>query len=112
MKKIALVWPALLFLAAPLPAAEPVVKVGSKSYNEGVILGELLTQLMRHDGANAEHRAELGGTQVLWKALLAGDIDAYAEYTGTLTQELLAGVLLLGEEDLKRELAKHGLRMS
>jgi osmoprotectant transport system permease protein len=36
-----------------------------------------------------EHRRQLGGTRILWRALEDGSIDAYAEYTGTLAQELL-----------------------
>ena len=34
--------------------------------------------------SRAEHRRELGGSRVLWAALLRGDIDVYPEYTGTL----------------------------
>ena len=36
-----------------------------------------------------EHRRALGGALILWQALLNGRIDAYPEYTGTLTHELL-----------------------
>ncbi|MEO5830673.1 MAG: glycine betaine ABC transporter substrate-binding protein, partial [Rhodanobacter sp.] len=40
----------------------------------------------------AVHQRELGGTAILWSALQHGDIDVYAEYTGTITHELLQGV--------------------
>ena len=63
------------------------VTVGSKKFTESVILGELLAHLARDTGADATHRKELGGTRVLWSALLRGDIDAYVEYTGTLREE-------------------------
>jgi osmoprotectant transport system permease protein len=92
-------------------AAEIVV--GSKSFTESVILGELIAQLARGAGAQAKHRAELGGTPVLWNALLQGAIDVYPEYTGTITQEILAGQGVQGEEALRRTLlAQHGIRMS
>ncbi|HEX7879779.1 MAG TPA: glycine betaine ABC transporter substrate-binding protein, partial [Candidatus Eisenbacteria bacterium] len=42
-------------------------------------------------GARIEHVRELGGTRILWSALLRGDIDVYAEYTGTLREEILGG---------------------
>jgi osmoprotectant transport system permease protein len=73
------------------PAAWAEVRVGSKAFTEGVILGELATQALRAGGVAATHRRQLGGTQILWRALLAGEIDVYAEYTGTLSEEIFAG---------------------
>ncbi len=85
------------------------VSIGSKKFTESVILGELIRQLVAATGTATEHRRELGGTRVLWSALLAGEIDAYPEYTGTLRLELLdvdAGTPL-GE--LRRRLSLQGL---
>src|SRR5713101_5867618 len=87
--------------------SEPVIKVGSKKFTESVILGEMLVFLARDSGASATHRAELGGSEILWKALLRGDIDIYPEYTGTLRAELLRG-----ERDMAAALAERGIRMS
>src|SRR5205823_9479391 len=67
------------------------IKVGSKVFPESVILAELAVDLVRSAGVPAEHRRDLGGTQVLWIALKAGEIDVYPEYTGTISQELLSG---------------------
>ena len=50
-----------------------------------------LVLLARHGGAEARHRARLGDTSKLWAGLLVDDLDVYCEYTGTLTQETLAG---------------------
>ncbi len=97
-------WTAVTY-AAPL-------QIGSKAFTESVILGEILTQLARAGGAQTTHRRALGGTRVLWDALLAGDINAYPEYTGTLTQELLAAEAIEGETALREALAARGLRMS
>ncbi len=97
--------------------AKPKVTIGSKSFTESVVLGELLTHLAGNAGAQVEHRSELGGTQVLWKALLAGDIDAYVDYTGTIREQLLADVIKSGveihsEADMRREMAKMHVVMS
>src|SRR5262249_4375146 len=93
-------------------AAEPEVVVGSKTFTESVILGGLTAQLARGAGAQVRHRAELGGTPVLWNALLQGAIDVYPEYTGTIVQEILAGQGVQGEDALRQALAKRGIRMS
>jgi osmoprotectant transport system permease protein len=104
----------LLVLAAcpGAPVEGPAVRVGSKKFTESVILGDLVTQLARSTGARAEHRRELGGTQVLWQALRRGEIDLYPEYTGTLRQEIFSGRALPDDEALRQALAAEGLRMS
>ncbi len=76
----------------PLLAQAGPVRIGSKQFTESVILGELARVSAREAGVEAIHQRELGGTSILWKALQQGDIDVYAEYTGTLTHELLKGV--------------------
>ncbi|MEJ2721021.1 MAG: glycine betaine ABC transporter substrate-binding protein [bacterium] len=107
----------MLLLAAVLwncaRAAEHVeVAIGSKKFTESVILGEMLTQLAIDAGADAVHRRQLGGTRVLWNALRTGEIDAYAEYTGTLLREILAGRRLENDRSLEVLLRNEGLRMS
>jgi len=80
------------FLLLPAWAAAEPVQIGSKQFTESVILGELARATARTAGVDAVHRRELGGTSILWAALLHGDIDVYPEYTGTLTHELLRDV--------------------
>jgi osmoprotectant transport system permease protein len=98
----------------PLFAAETAatITVGSKSFTESVILGEMLRQLSQQAGYDAGHRRQLGGTRVLWNALLSGEIDAYPEYTGTLMQETLVSEDLRTEAELRQALAARGLRMT
>jgi osmoprotectant transport system permease protein len=79
-----------IVMATSAFATEPV-RVGSKAFTESVILGELATQLGNNAGIPTIHRSQLGGTRVLWEALLAGQIDIYPEYTGTIIQELIPG---------------------
>jgi osmoprotectant transport system permease protein len=92
--------------------ARPEVQVGSKVFTEGVILGELATQLAHSTGARVVHQRQLGGTQILWQALQSGEVDVYAEYTGTISQELLPGQDVSDEEAMRRALAAMGIRMS
>ena len=80
MKAIGYIVVALTLAPPPgtAAAAESIV-TGSKKFTESVILGEILAGLARSAGAAAQHRRELGGTRVLWGALLKGDIDFYPE---------------------------------
>ena len=80
----------LCLLVASLGRTEPIV-VASKKFTESVILGEIAADLARQAGYQVEHKAELGGSRILFSALEAGEIDVYAEYSGTLEQELLRG---------------------
>jgi osmoprotectant transport system permease protein len=84
-----------------------VVQIGSKAFTESVIVAEMATQLVRSAGIEAVHRREVGGSRVLWDALLAGDIAVYPEYTGTLAQELVPGA-----GDLRERVERKGLVMS
>jgi osmoprotectant transport system permease protein len=94
----------------PLDAAP--VRIGSKAFTEGVLLGELAARSCSSGGDEVEHRRQLGGSVVLFGALEAGEIDAYPEYTGTLAAELLHTGDASNREALDRELARRGLAMS
>jgi osmoprotectant transport system permease protein len=108
--KIVLLMLILVNPSACLSADE--VKVGSKAFTESVILGEIIAQLAQSSGAKAMHLRQLGGTRVLWNALLRGEIDIYPEYTGTIIQEIFAGEDIRNEEALKHVLAEKKILMS
>jgi osmoprotectant transport system permease protein len=93
-------------------SADRPVRIGSKTFTESVILGEIITHMARSEGERAEHRRELGGTRVLWSALRKGEIDVYPEYTGTIGREIFAGRGIESEEDMRRALAEYGVRMT
>jgi osmoprotectant transport system permease protein len=93
---------ALAFAADP-----PTIRVGSKAFTEGVILGEIATQQLSSTGARVTHRSQLGGTRIVFEALKSGEIDVYAEYTGTLREEIYRGA-----NDLDTALAQDGLAMT
>jgi len=93
-------------------APDEPITVGSKKFTESVILGEMAAGLARKAGAQATHHRELGGTRILWSALLKGDIDIYPEYTGTISEEILAGENVYGEEAIRKALAEYGIGMT
>ncbi|MFV1980298.1 MAG: glycine betaine ABC transporter substrate-binding protein [Rhodothermia bacterium] len=89
-----------------------VLVVGSKKFTENVILGELVKSSIQSNGISCEHRAEVGGTRILWEALKRGEIDAYVDYTGTIRLEILAGESVESDDDLAEALERHGVSMS
>ena len=103
---------AALCVSAAAPSGPPRVRIGSKVFTESVILGDIAAQVAQSTGADAEHRRQLGGTRLLWNALVRGDLDIYPEYTGTLTQEILANRGLRDPQQLRAELAKQGIGMT
>jgi osmoprotectant transport system permease protein len=103
---------ALAPLAAAAAAEPPTVRLGSKTFTESIVLAELAAGLAASSGARIEHRAALGGTRILWEALLRGELDVYPEYTGTIARELLAGETPADEAALRAALARRGVEMS
>ena len=66
------------------------ITVGSKDFDEQLVLGQILVQAFEAEGANVTDRVDLGGTQVARSALTSGEIDVYMEYNGTGWAEHLA----------------------
>ena len=58
--------------------------IGSKNFSEQIVLAEIMAQqIERRTNVTVERRLNLGGTIVCHRALVAGQIDLYPEYTGT-----------------------------
>ncbi len=72
---------ALLALGTSLPSPAAVV-VSSKLSSESAMIGEMIRLLLNAHGIPTVDRMTLGATPVVRKALLAGEIDLYVEYTG------------------------------
>ena len=89
----------VLFLMALLAAmgtaagcrrSRPHITIGSKFFTEQVVLGELLAQhIEARTGIPVVRKSNLGGTLLCHKALVAGDLDLYVEYTGTALTAVL-----------------------
>jgi osmoprotectant transport system substrate-binding protein len=72
-----------LWSACGAPAcAEPPIVVASKIDTEGALLGNLIADTLEAKGLAVERRIQLGPTNILRAAILAGQIDIYPEYTG------------------------------
>ena len=66
------------------------ITIGSKFFTEQVILAELLAQhIESKTGIPVERKTNLGGTLLVHKALEAGQLDLYVEYTGTALTAVL-----------------------
>jgi osmoprotectant transport system substrate-binding protein len=66
------------------------ITIGSKFFTEQVILAELLAQhIEAKTGILVERKTNLGGTLLVHKAMQAGQLDLYVEYTGTALTAVL-----------------------
>jgi glycine betaine/choline ABC-type transport system substrate-binding protein len=89
MRKTIAVVTATAFLGCG-PWAQDRIVVGSKNFTEQSILAELVAQqIERRTELNVERRFFLGGTFVCHRAITAGEIDIYVEYTGTAFAAIL-----------------------
>jgi osmoprotectant transport system substrate-binding protein len=74
---------ALAAVALPgVAKAAGAVVVASKIDTEGALLGNMIAELVAARGIAVERRIQLGPTNIVRAALLAGQIDLYPEYTG------------------------------
>jgi osmoprotectant transport system permease protein len=61
----------------------PAVVIGAKTFTEQYILASLLARQLEDAGYRAQRLESLGST-VIFDALVAGRIDCYVDYTGTI----------------------------
>ena len=94
----------LCFTSACNKAPQSKITVGSKFFTEQVVLAELLAQhIEAKTGIHVERKTNLGGSLLVHKALLAGELDLYVEYTGTA----LAAVLNESPSSYSQEVAEN-----
>src|SRR5712664_862487 len=80
----------IYFLSACHQRPQTKITIGSKFFTEQVILAELLAQhIEAKTGIPVIRKTNLGGTLLVHKALLAGELDLYVEYTGTALTAVL-----------------------
>jgi osmoprotectant transport system permease protein len=104
--------PVALLCALNLSVTAAPIVIGSKKFTESYVLAEIAKRTVRDAGISAEHRQGMGGTIILWEALRTGQIDAYPEYTGTITLEILKRSDGLTFEQIANELGKAGVGMT
>ena len=71
-------------VAASLNKSKNTIVVGSKNYNEQIILGNMVASLIENKTKyKVERKFNLGGTAVIFNAMKSKNLDCYVEYTGT-----------------------------
>jgi osmoprotectant transport system substrate-binding protein len=63
-------------------AAEEKIIVASKIDTEGALLGNIIISVLEAHGLAVDNKLQLGPTNIVRAAILAGQIDLYPEYTG------------------------------
>jgi osmoprotectant transport system substrate-binding protein len=69
-------------------ASLPTITIGTKNFTEQYILGELYARTLRRAGFNVVLKSDIGSSEIIDKALTAGSLDMYPEYTGVLLSEI------------------------
>jgi osmoprotectant transport system permease protein len=75
---------------SPLAAAHQAgaYKIGAKNFSEQYILADLMADRLRAAGATVSTKDDLGSATA-YRALAAGEIDVYVDYSGTLWANVL-----------------------
>jgi len=66
----------------------PTITIGTKNFTEQYILGELYARTLRKAGFRVTLKSDIGSSEIIDKALTAGSLDMYPEYTGVLLSEI------------------------
>lgn len=83
----------------------PTLRVGAKTFTEQYVLAEILAlQIETRTARDTEVRGSLGST-IAFDALVAGDIDVYVDYTGTLWTTVLGRSAFPDRRSLGAEVA-------
>ncbi len=73
---------AIALLSGALAQAAAPVVVSSKLSSESAMIGHMIRLLLNANGIETVDRITLGGTPIMRRAIIAGMIDLYVEYTG------------------------------
>jgi osmoprotectant transport system substrate-binding protein len=81
-KYLGAVFAAALSAMTVMTAQAADVVVSSKIDTEGVVVGNLIVQLLKANKIPVAEKLSLGGTPILRAAITSGQVDLYPEYTG------------------------------
>jgi osmoprotectant transport system permease protein len=101
--------------SGPVRSDAPLVVIGAKNFSEQYILASLIETRLKAAGYRTERRDDLGSA-VAYRALAAGDIQVYVDYTGTLWGSVLERSDVIPAPEMRstltRELAtRDGVRL-
>ena len=78
----------VLGAAVPAGAASTSLTVGSKNFSGAQAVSQAYGQALEAKGYDITFKDNIGPTEVVYAALKNGDLDAYADFQGTLLQYL------------------------
>jgi osmoprotectant transport system substrate-binding protein len=73
---------------AAKPQGRPVIRLGTKNFTEQFVVGQLYKQALESKGFRVTLKNDIGSSEIVDRALTAGAIDMYPEYTGVIVQEI------------------------
>jgi osmoprotectant transport system substrate-binding protein len=97
-------------------AGKPAITIGDKNFPEENILGNLYAQALKAKGFKVTLAENVGSSEIIYKALTAGRIEMYPEYTGTLLSAIAEQTknptsAKAAYEQAKAFVEKHGLTL-
>ena len=112
--KLALLCAVLISSSAhAAPQDDGALTVGSKRFTESYILAEVLAQTAAPALKQPPKVLQgIGNTAIVYEALRSGNIDMYAEYSGTIAQEILKDPKATSLEAMNAALKPLGLGVS
>src|SRR3954470_22863395 len=66
----------------------PTITIGTKNFTEQFILGELYRQALEAHGFRVRLKSDIGSSEIVDRALVAGSLDMYPQYIGRGLSEL------------------------
>src|ERR1700757_4334016 len=109
MKSPGILLAVLVFCSTAQPQT---IVVGSKRFTESYVLGEIAKTALQNAGFAVQHKQGLGGTIILWEALVGSEIALYPEYTGTIDEEILKTKQALSTDEMRAQLRAKGVGMT
>lgn len=89
----------------------PTLVVGGKNFTEQYIVAHMVAELLKANGFSVEVKTGLAAGDVIFNALLRGDIDMYVEYSGTAWAGFLKQPIEVGvDPDVLYEETAKGLK--
>ena len=79
------------------------IVIGAKNFDEQFILSQLMARHLKQAGYSVTEKSDLGST-IAFRALAAGEIDAYVDYSGTLWGNILHRTDMPGRKAMQAEL--------
>lgn len=78
----------LLATGCAATGGSDTIVIGTKEFTEQWVMGQLYQEALQNEGFQVQVKNNIGSTSIIDRALTAGRIDVYPEYTGVILQVL------------------------